>query len=166
MMMTVMTMMMTMTLPTAMMMMRLKMMMTIKMMITMKMMMVMMMLLWLPWVSYRFHDFQYPFDSLWDFGAPIFHVTESLRQGRLVKTCLLEAHNRRQLQRWWRVWEPVGRWVSAAFGNGNWWKWCSTVASTSVHIEHIYASSRNTCRFKRTNRRIHSTIMINYSPTA
>lgn len=28
------------------------------------------------------------------------------RQGRLVKTCLLEAHNRRQFHRWWRVRAP------------------------------------------------------------
>eukprot|EP00435_Cladocopium_sp_Y103_P051573 s1501_g16.t1 len=28
-------------------------------------------------------------------------------QGRLVKTCLLEAHNRRQLQRWWRAHNPL-----------------------------------------------------------
>jgi len=28
-------------------------------------------------------------------------------QGRLVKTCLLEAHNRRQLHRWWRARNPL-----------------------------------------------------------
>lgn len=28
-------------------------------------------------------------------------------QGRLVKTCLLEAHNRRQLHRWWRARSPL-----------------------------------------------------------
>mmetsp|Transcript_76357 Transcript_76357/g.200344 ORF Transcript_76357/g.200344 Transcript_76357/m.200344 type:complete len:623 (+) Transcript_76357:103-1971(+) len=28
-------------------------------------------------------------------------------QGRLVKTCLLEAHNRRRLHRWWRVRSPL-----------------------------------------------------------
>lgn len=41
-------------------------------------------------------------------------------QGRLVKTCLLEAHNRRRLHRWWRARSPLfaaesGRWLRPVF---------------------------------------------------
>lgn len=35
-------------------------------------------------------------------------------QGRLVKTCLLEAHNRRRLHRWWRARSPL-------FAGESWW---------------------------------------------
>lgn len=35
-------------------------------------------------------------------------------QGRLVKTCLLEAHNRRRLHRWWRARSPL-------FAAESWW---------------------------------------------
>lgn len=48
------------------------------------------------------------------------------RQGRLVKTCLLEAHNRRQFHRWWRVRAPqwkTQKHVFYMFLQRKLWKW-------------------------------------------
>lgn len=55
-------------------------------------------------------------------------------QGRLVKTCLLEAHNRRRLYRWWRVRSPL-------FAAQSWW-WLQS------HLEDNGAAGHRVAGYK------------------